>query len=183
MRVPFSLLATATFAASVTSVANAEVISAAAAGLEVRESAHVAVPPARAFDEFAGHVGQWWSNAHTWSGSAKNLSIHASAGGCFCERLPHAGSVEHLRVVFVRPGSELSMSGGLGPLQSMGFFGVMHVAFTAQGNGTDVTLTYRVHGYDAKGAEHLAPMVDGMLSETLKRYQRFADTGDPEIKR
>jgi uncharacterized protein YndB with AHSA1/START domain len=170
-------------APSLTSIAAADVVSVAAAGFEVRETAHVAVPPARAFDQFAAQVSRWWSSEHTWSGSSKNLSIRMSAGGCFCERLPNGGSVEHLRVVFVRPGSELSMSGGLGPLQSMGFFGVMRVAFAAQRDGTDVTLTYRVHGYDPKGAEHLAPMVDGMLSETLKRFQRFADTGDPQIKR
>jgi len=159
------------------SIARAEVVSAAASGFEVRERVHVAAAPGRAFDEFAGHVGQWWSDEHTWSGSASNLSIQAFAGGCFCERLEHGGSVEHLHVVFVRPGVQLSMSGGLGPLQSMGFSGTLRVTFSAQGTGTDVALTYRVQGYDPKGADSLAPAVDGMLSETLKRYQRFADTG------
>ena len=180
------LFAAATLSAMLMSLAisnaRAEVVSAAVSGFEVHESAHVGVAPARAFDEFAGHVGQWWSGEHTWSGSANNLSIQAFAGGCFCERLEHGGTVEHLHVVFFRPGAQLSMVGGLGPLQAMGFSGVLRVVFSPSGTGTDVSLTYRVQGYDPKGAESLAPRVDGMLAETLRRYQRFADTGSPEIK-
>ena len=29
----------------------------------------------------------WWDGQHTYSGDAKNLSLRAVPGGCFCERL------------------------------------------------------------------------------------------------
>lgn len=29
---------------------------------------------------------RWWNDAHTYSGQASNLSLDATAGGCWCER-------------------------------------------------------------------------------------------------
>ena len=51
---------------------------------------------------------------------AKNLSIDARPGGCFCEKLPNGGGVEHARVVYVAPREVLRLSGALGPLQGVG---------------------------------------------------------------
>ena len=48
--------------------------------------------------EALGEVDKWWTSAHTWSGSAANLSLSRQASGCFCERWG-ANSVEHGRVV------------------------------------------------------------------------------------
>jgi uncharacterized protein YndB with AHSA1/START domain len=160
----------------------AEVLWSAPTGFEVRETVHVAAAPARAFDDFIAHVGDWWSDDHTWSGSAKNMSIQNFPGGCFCEKLKDGGGVEHLRVVSLRPGAAISLAGGLGPLQALAFQGVMRVTFIAAGTGADVTLTYRVQGADPKGAASMAAPVDGMLGETLQRYQRYSDTGSPELK-
>lgn len=54
---------------------------------------------------------------------AKNLSIDARPGGCFCET--SNGGVEHMRVVFVRRNQSLRMFGSLGPLLGSGGAGSM----------------------------------------------------------
>ncbi len=42
-------------------------------------------------------------------------------GGCFCELIPDgAGEIEHMRVIYTRPGVTLRLQGGLGPLQEVG---------------------------------------------------------------
>src|SRR5687767_3389952 len=70
-------------------------------------------------------IPAWWDPAHTWSGSAKNLSLEARAGGCFCEKLEGGGSVQHARVLFAQPGQMLRLEGALGPLQDMAATGVL----------------------------------------------------------
>ena len=47
---------------------------------------------------------------------AANLSLDAAPGGCFCERLPNGGGVEHMRVTYVEPGKRIVLTGSLGPL-------------------------------------------------------------------
>ena len=50
-----------------------------------------------------------------------------SPGGCFCERLPNGGGIEHMRVAFVDPGKRLVLTGSLGPLLYQATAGVMDV--------------------------------------------------------
>ncbi len=40
-------------------------------------------------------IGNWWSDAHTYSGKASNLTLRNEPGGCFCETLPGGGFVRH----------------------------------------------------------------------------------------
>ena len=58
-----------------------------------------------------------------------NMRIEPKPGGCFCEAVPagrrSGGEIEHMRVIYVAPGSTLRMSGGLGPLQSEAVTGVL----------------------------------------------------------
>ncbi len=100
------------FVAAAGESASAEVVSAAANGFEVRETAHAAAAPDKVY---AGLLlpAHWWNSDHTFSGSAANLTLDARAGGCWCESLPNGGSVEHLRVVFASPGKMLRMRGAL----------------------------------------------------------------------
>lgn len=125
--------------------------------------------------------GQWWSDAHSWSGSAANMTLDPVAGGCFCEAIPgqQPGSVEHMRVVQVRPEALLVMRGGLGPLQGEALTGVLAIrlepvtAVSAQSadaaNGTKLVWTYVVGGYARFPLVDVAPAVDGVLREQMQR--------------
>lgn len=65
-----------------------EVIESTAAGFLVRHTAAINAPPAKVYTALTDGVGRWWDPAHTLSHDARNLSLDAKPGGCFCERLP-----------------------------------------------------------------------------------------------
>lgn len=123
---------------------------------------------------------QWWDSEHTWSGDAANLSIEPRAGGCFCEVLPNVtsprasprGGVEHLRVVYIERPRVLRMTGALGPLQAEAVNGTLTVQIKPVASASDKTqilLEYVVGGYARTPFPQLAPGVDGMLGEQLRR--------------
>ncbi|MBN7820151.1 SRPBCC family protein [Bowmanella yangjiangensis] len=104
-------------------------------------------------------VSKWWPEDHTWWGKSANLSIEPQAGGCFCEK-DGGKQAMHMQVTFVEPGKLLRMSGGLGPLQGMGLYGALDWTLQANEQGTEIILTYKVHGFSPEGFAELAPIVD-----------------------
>ena len=64
----------------------AEVTAASNAGFVSRNEVEVTVPPQEAWALLLKPA--WWSPAHSYSGSADNMSIEPVAGGCFCETVP-----------------------------------------------------------------------------------------------
>ena len=158
--------------------AAANVVGSGPTGFEVQEAVRIAAPPARVWATLT-KPGDWWNSEHSYSHNSQNMTITATAGGCFCEKWA-GGSVEHMRVVYVVPGKVLKMEGGLGPLQDMGVAGVMSFTLTATiDGGTAVTLNYAVGGYSARGFDGLAKAVDGVLAEQMNRMQLFIQTGSP----
>ena len=159
---------------------SAEVLETGPNLLVVETSVVVEGSPESAFESFTRGLPQWWDSAHTWSGEAGNLSLEAKAGGCFCEQLPEVrGSVQHGRVIFVRPGKLLRLDAALGPFQEMAIQGVLTFGFVPDGKGTRVTVNYRVFGAITVDPAKLAPMVDGMLGGQMRRFQGFAANGKP----
>jgi hypothetical protein len=162
--------------------AAAEVVSVAANGFEVRETAHTAAAPDKVYAEML-MPAHWWSSDHTFSGSAANLMLDARAGGCWCETLPNGGSVEHLRVIFVAPGKMLRMRGALGPFQGLTVDGVMTWSVkSAPGGGTDVNFTYSIAGFVKDGFDELSKAADHVLGvqiQTLKKLVDGAAVGAP----
>jgi uncharacterized protein YndB with AHSA1/START domain len=148
-------------------------------GFLVKFDVSVNAPVAKVYDALVGHVGSWWNPEHTYSHDAKNLSIDARAGGCFCEKLPNGGGIEHLRVVYVAPPQVIRFSGALGPLQASGVAGSMTWKLTGESDSTRLELTYSVGGFIPGGFEKIAPAVEAMLREQLDRLKRFAETGEP----
>jgi hypothetical protein len=73
-----------------------EVIESTGAGFLVRNTAAINAPPAKVYTALTDGVGRWWDPAHTFSKDARNLSLDAKPGGCFCERLPDGGGLEHM---------------------------------------------------------------------------------------
>jgi uncharacterized protein YndB with AHSA1/START domain len=157
----------------------AAVADVTASGFLVKLAADIKAPPDKVYTTLVRDIGRWWNPEHTYSGDARNLSIEAKAGGCFCERLASSGGVEHLRVVFVQPGQTLRMVGALGPLQSSGLSGSLTWKLTPSGSNTKLELVYSVGGYMQGGFEKMAPAVDAMLGEQLQRLQSLIETGTP----
>jgi len=162
-------------AALTASIAHGGVVDSSANGFTVKVSMHLSAPPAEAYRKFVRNIGEWWNPQHTWSGSAKNLSIEEKAMGCFCEKLPDGGGVRHMEVISVMPGKMLVMSGALGPMQALAATGTMKVEFKAAEGGTDLELTYSAVGYLAAGMNAFAGPSDGMLSEQLSRYKKYVE--------
>jgi uncharacterized protein YndB with AHSA1/START domain len=148
-------------------------------GFLVKLDVSVNAPVAKVYDALVGHVGSWWNPQHTYSHDAKNLSIDARAGGCFCEKLPNSGGIEHLRVVYVAPPQVVRFSGALGPLQASGVSGSMTWKLTGGAEDTRVELSYSVGGFIEGGFERIAPAVESMLNDQLNRFKLFVETGKP----
>lgn len=158
-------------AAAAASPAAAEVKSAVPAGFAVESRAVVAAAPAEAYAQIV-RIDEWWDAAHSYSGNAANLSLQARPGGCFCERLADGGGVEHMRVVSARPGVELRLQGGLGPLQAEAVTGSLSWSLKPAGGGTEIVQRYVVGGYVEGGADRIAPAVDQVLAGQLLRLQQ-----------
>ena len=148
-------------------------------GFLVKFDVNVNAPVAKVYDVLVGQVGSWWNPEHTYSHDAKNLLIDPRPGGCFCEKLPNGGGVEHLRVVYVAPREVLRLPGGLGPLQASGVAGSMTWKLTGDGDHTRVQLSYSVGGFIVGGFDKIAPAVEAMLREQFDRLKLFVETGKP----
>jgi hypothetical protein len=157
----------------VASPVSAAVLNASDHGFEIQQSVNLVVPQADAFAAF-GQIGQWWSNEHTYSGDAKRMSLQLRPGGCFCEPLDGGGGIEHMRVAYLQPGERVVLTGSLGPLLYEATSGVMDVKVERIAGGSRVTMNYRVAGFANGGAEKLAPLVDQVLAEQMKRFRVYA---------
>jgi hypothetical protein len=114
---------------------------------------------------------KWWSSQHSWSGDAENLWMDTQAGGCFCEKLPgpegQAGSVQHARIIFAKPGELLRLSGALGPLQSEAVTGTLTIQIKPNDSGSTIRFDYVVGGYMRMKVSDIAPAVDRVIGQQL----------------
>ncbi|MGA9423233.1 MAG: hypothetical protein WBW61_12795, partial [Rhodanobacteraceae bacterium] len=142
--------------------ARGEVQRAGADGFFITLSAPVAATPARAWSGIV-QVQHWWSDEHTWSGKAANLSLKAEAGGCFCEHWKD-GSVEHGRVIMALKDRLLRLDAALGPLQELALDGILSFQIVGDDAGViRLEIDYRVNGASGSGLDSYAPQVDAVL--------------------
>ena len=153
--------------------ASAAVLSAHDHGFEVQNSVNLVVPQEQAFAAF-GQIGQWWNKEHTYSGDGKRMSLQMRAGGCFCEPLDNGGGIEHMRVTYLQPSERVVLTGSLGPLLYEATAGVMDVKIERIAGGSRVTMNYKAAGFAKGGAAAMAPLVDQVLADQLKRYRTYA---------
>ena len=153
--------------------AAAEVVSASPTGFEVQEVVNLVVPQPSAYAAF-GQVGKWWNKEHSYSGDASRMSLQLRPGGCFCEPLEGGGGVEHMRVTYLKPGEQIVLTGSLGPLLYQATAGVMDVRFERIAGGTRVTMNYRAAGFAKGDGDKMAPLVDQVLADQMKRYRAYA---------
>ncbi|MEQ1807814.1 MAG: SRPBCC domain-containing protein [Burkholderiaceae bacterium] len=123
---------------------------------------------------------RWWSDAHTYSGKASNLTLEPVAGGCWCERWGEGNSVQHGQVVLVQPGRVIRLNASLGPLQELAVNGVLTIVASAQDGKTFLRMTYRVAGNADAGLEKLAPVVDQVIGVQYRRLKALVETGAPQ---
>ena len=121
------------------------------------------------------HVGQWWSDDHTISGDAGNMSIDPVPQGCFCEAIGEHAGVVHLTVTFVNPQIILRLTGGLGPLGLLGINGNMTWEFFDEVEGTRVRFSYVVGGYRPEGLDSIAEPVDLVIGEALMLLKAYVE--------
>ncbi len=155
--------------------AQAEVTAVSEQGFVSEHQIDIKADPERIYRALTAEVHLWWDATHSFSGKAENFYMEARAQGCFCEKLPNGGSVRHMQVVFADPGKRLRLSGGLGPLQSMGVAGSMSFTLVAQAAGTMLEYRYEVGGYTTGGLAELAIPVDRVQLGQLNRLKAFVE--------
>lgn len=166
-RLLFALLALASPAA-------AKVIEVTPTGFTGEHALKIAAPPERVWATLIA-INRWWSKDHSYSGDAANFTLDPRAGGCWCEKLPGGGSVEHQRVIFVQPGKLLRLSGALGPMQAFAVNGVISYELRPEGAGTVITVTSRTGGVFPGGFIRIATMADDVLAEQVARLKAVAE--------
>lgn len=145
----------------------AEVVAATPESFEITQSVTIDKPVAQTWEQLRSPQ-KWWSKDHTYSGDSANLYLDTQATGCFCERLPGGGSVEHGRIVYLQPQRMMRLSAALGPLQAEAVTGILTWTLAAEGEtATRVKMTYSVAGHIRGGAEALAPQVDEVMAIQL----------------
>jgi hypothetical protein len=163
----------------ISGVLRASVVDTTATGFSVKEEVYVPGDPAAVYKLFL-NIGMWWDSAHTFSNNSMNLTLEAVPGGCFCEKLPNGGGVQHMRVIYVDPGKMIRLSGPIGPLQVMPVNGVMTIYFRKSGDQTGVTMLYFIGGTNPDGWKQFATIVDNVLGQQMTRFQRYAEV---EVKK
>lgn len=124
-----------------------------------------------------GRPADWWSDAHTYSGAAANLSVDLRPGGCWCEALPDGG-VKHGETLMVWPDQRLvRFAAPFGPLQAMGADAVLTVSWTG-GEGARRVLkwTFVVAG---PGVGAAAEPVEAVIGEQFNRLADHLDRIEP----
>lgn len=154
----------------------AEIIDSTKIGFTVRIERAVSADAMTVYQDFT-HISKWWDSAHTYSGSAANLSLQSYAGGCFCENLENNGSVEHMKVIYSVPGKIIRMEGGIGPLQQFPVTGIMTLEIRTDEQKTMVTFTYTVGGYITGGCAKFAEIVDKVLGRQFERFINVVNSG------
>lgn len=123
-----------------------------------------------------GRPAAWWSDAHTYSGSASNIALDLRPGGCWCEALP-GGGVKHAETVLVMPERRMvRFDAPFGPLQSIGADAVLTMSWAEAADGAGRTLkwTFVVNG---PGAGAMADPIDGVIGEQFGRLADHLDGG------
>ena len=177
---PASALLTALTALLASAVpARAETSNISASGFVSSFREEVKATPDAAWKAIV-QLPRWWNDRHTYSGHAANMSLEATAGGCWCERWGEGQSVQHGQVLLVQPGRVLRLSAALGPLQELAVQGVLTIVAGVSEGKTMLRMTYRVGGSADAGLDKMAAPVDQVMAEQYKRLKSLAETGRPD---
>lgn len=177
--------------------AHADVTTTADNGFVTRNAVEVTSSPAEVWRALVAPAN-WWSDEHTFSGSARNLTLDPVADGCFCEKLTAkpdasrgngsgAGSVMHMRVVYAENGRALRMIGALGPLQSEAVNATLTITLKPTDKGTRILWEYVVGGFMRYENAPMAVSVDRMLATQMASLAKLLGpavlaNGEPVVR-
>lgn len=153
--------------------AGSEVVSASANAFHVRHSEPLVASKAEAWD-LLRQPALWWNGEHSYSLDAANFYIDLKPGGCFCERMPDGGFVEHMRVLSYSPGEEIVLEGMLGPLRTIPATGVLVFKLEGEGRNARIHSDFKVVGFPDGDGAMWAQAVDGVIGEQMKRLRARA---------
>lgn len=111
---------------------------------------------------------EWWHPDHTYSGSAKNLSLKAKAGGHWKEVWP-GGSVIHGEILYLKTGEQIRLSAPFGPLQAMAITDVWTITITPHEDGSKIVFDEIANGTSASKLDEMAKAVDFVKEEAIQR--------------
>ncbi len=157
--------------------ASAAVVESTPNGFAIEQTVSIAAPVEKVYATLI-QPALWWNPQHTFSGSAKNLTLDTRAGGCFCETWS-GGAVEHSRVVYLVPNATLRLRGVLGPFQGQGVDGALTFSLTSDQGGTKLVLQNILGGFMKGGFGPWPERADAMLADQLGRLTHYVETGAP----
>ena len=150
------------------SILTAQIVRSSPSGFQIKIERKVPLDTVSAYQKFVSGFNQWYDANHSYSGKAENLSLDLKKA-CMLEKLPDGGFVRHMEIVVHQPGKTLRMTGGLGPLQSMGVSGALTLTFEAVSNDVVSKETP-----EQQPLEPLAPppshSVDGLTNLGSKKF-------------
>ncbi|MGF1543841.1 MAG: SRPBCC domain-containing protein [Parvularculaceae bacterium] len=158
-------LAAATIAVGLTSAAGAEVLGGVRSYYKIRHEATSELAPDAMWARLV-EPAEWWSDDHTYSGDADNLSLDLRAGGLWLEKWD-GGSVAHGEVLYVKEGEVLRLSAPFGPLQGMAVNTVWTITVSPEGEGSKVVFEEIANGGPASNLQKIVTDVDKVKGEAI----------------
>ena len=154
--------------------AQAEVVSRSADGFVLRYEVALETTPDDAWIA-VGEVGRWWNGAHTYSGSATNMTLPLEVGSCLCEALADGTVFEHGRVTQADPQTGVVLDAPLGPLKGKATRADLSLGWVAEGLGLKLTMTF---AGDGTGLGAFAGPVDGVMGDQFSRWAHYVEYGE-----
>jgi hypothetical protein len=145
--------------------AAAEVVERSADSFTLRYAVDSGIAPEKIGPSLAD-LPRWWDSAHTYSGSAENLSLDLTPGGCWCERLADGTDFDHGRTVSVTADSFV-FNAPFGPMRGRTTKAELTVAWPATTRGRTPTWTMVVEG---PGMGAMADAIDAVMGAGYRRW-------------
>jgi hypothetical protein len=117
---------------------------------------------------------KWWDSAHTYSGSAANLSLDLLPGGCWCEKLADGTDFAHGRTVSIAA-DRFVFDAPFGPLRGKTTKAELSVTWPVANRGVTPTWTMVVEG---PGIGAMADGVDAVMGAGYLRWLHYLEYGE-----
>ena len=153
--------------------AAAEVVARTADSFTLRYAVGAEIAP----DDIPGaltDLPKWWDSAHTYSGSAANLSLDLTPGGCWCERLADGTDFDHGRTVSATPDGFV-FNAPFGPMRGKTTKAELTVTWPAANRGWTPTWTMVVEG---PGIGAMADAIDAVMGAGYQRWLSWLERGE-----
>jgi len=153
--------------------ATAEVVSSTPTEYTLKQVAETELSPEELWDRLI-HPETWWHPDHTYSSSSQNLSLTLEVGGKWLEQWD-TGEVLHGTITSFEPNKSLIMDAPFGPLKDLDVTVTWSISITSYGTGSKVVFHETAHGTESAKLNELAPAVDFVKTEAIKRLTQTSN--------